>query len=112
MAHPLTPDLGLDYLDTALLADDAAMAHPLVLTAVTFVVLGRTENLRAEEPVPLGLEGAIVNRFRLLDLAVRPRADHLRRRDRNADRVERQRVLGLFEQSEKVLHYRLTPLVL
>src|SRR5512146_596369 len=107
MAHALAPHLGLDNLDPALLAHHAAMAHALVLAAVALVVLGRTENLGAEQPVALRLEGAVVDGLRLLDLAVRPRPDHLRRRDRNADGVERQRVLGLFKNSEKVFHTRL-----
>ena len=107
MAHPLAPHLGLDHFDAALLAHHAAMAHALVLAAVALVVLGRTENLGAKEPVALRLEGAVVDGLRLLDLAVRPRPDHLRRRDRNADGIERQRVLGLFKNSEKVFHTRL-----
>src|SRR5208337_1696940 len=104
MAHPLAADLRLDYFNAALLADDAAMAHALVLAAVALVVLGRPENLGAEQPVALRLEGPVVDRFGLLDLAVRPRADHFRRRDRNADRVERQWILGLFENAEEIFH--------
>src|SRR5260370_7264888 len=85
------------------------MAHALVLAAVTFVVLGRPETLGSEQPVTLRLEGPVVDRFGLLDLAVRPRADHFRRRDRNADRVERQRILGLFENAEEIFHLYITP---
>ena len=97
MTHPLAAHLGLDDLDAALLAYDAAMAHPLVLAAVALVVLGRTENFRAEQSVALRLEGPVVDGLGLFDFAVRPRPDHLGRRDRNSDRVERERVLGLFE---------------
>src|SRR5260370_6301261 len=95
MAHPLAPDLRLDYFDAALLADHPAMAHPLVLAAIALVVLGRAKNFRAEEPVALGLEGAVVDRFRLLDLAMRPRADQLGRSDRDPDGVEGKRILRL-----------------
>ncbi len=109
MAHALAPDLRLDYLDPALLAHHAAMAHALVLAAITFVVLGRTENLGAKQPVALRLEGAVVDGLGLLYLAVRPRADHLGRRDRNPDRVERDRILGLFEQAEQVFHNAMLP---
>src|SRR5271154_3463888 len=104
MTHPLAPDFRLDYFDATLLADDAAMTHALVLAAVAFVVLGRPENLGAEQPVTLRLEGPVVDRFGLLDLAVRPRADHFRRRDRNPDRVERQWILGLLENAEEIFH--------
>ena len=109
MTHPLAPDFRLNYFDAALLADDAAMPHALVLAAVAFVVLGRPENLGAEQPVTLRLEGPVVDRFGLLDLAVRPRADHFRRRDRNPDRVERQWILGLLENAEEIFHLVITP---
>jgi hypothetical protein len=78
MTHPLAAHLRLNNFDAALLADHAAMAHPLVLSAVTLVVLGWPENLGAEEPVALRLESPVVDGFGLFDLAVRPRADHFR----------------------------------
>src|SRR5581483_1391643 len=104
MPHPLAPHLGLDHLDAALLADDAAMAHPLVLAAVALVVLGGTEDLRAEQAVALRLEGPVVDRFGLLDLAVRPGPDHFRRRDRDPNRVECKRILGLFKNAKEIFH--------
>ena len=104
VAQALAAHLGLDDLDAALLADDAAVLHALVLAAVALVVLHRPEDLGAEEAVPLRLEGAVVDRLRLLHLAVRPLADLLRRRQRDADRAERKRVLGLLEEVENVLH--------
>ena len=52
-----------------------------------------TEDLGAEETVPLGLERAVVDGLRLGHLAEAPRADLLRRRD--GDRVE---VLDLVEK--------------
>ena len=75
VAHPLTTHLGAGDLDAAALADDALEADPLVLAAVALPVPGRTEDLLAEEPVLLRLEGAVVDGLRLLDLAVRPLAD-------------------------------------
>jgi hypothetical protein len=104
--HPLTAHLRLDDLDPALLADDAAVAHPLVLAAVALVVLRGAEDLRAEETVPFRLERAVVDRLRLLDLAVAPRADLVRRSQRDPDRVEGDRVLRLLEQTEQVFHDR------
>ncbi len=60
VAEALTAHLGLDDLDAALLADDPAVLHALVLAAVALVVLHRPEDLRAEEAVPLRLERAVV----------------------------------------------------
>ena len=72
MAHALATNLGQGDLDAAFLADDAAILHPLVLAAQALVVLDRTENPGAEQPVPLRLEGAVVDGFRLPDLAIGP----------------------------------------
>ena len=86
--HALTTHLGARDLDTAALADDALEAHALVLAAVALPVPGRTEDLLAEEPVLLRLQGAVVDGFRLLDLTVRPRADVVRGGEPDAQLVE------------------------
>jgi hypothetical protein len=86
VAEPLTPHLGLDDLDAALLADDAPVLHALVFAAEALVVLHRSEDLGAEQAITLRLEGPVVDGLGLLHLAVRPLADLLRRRDRDADR--------------------------
>ena len=88
VAHPLPPHLAARHLDAALVADDPLVAHPLVLPAGALEILLRAEDLLAEEPVFLGLQGAVVDRLRLQHLAERPVADLLRRRERNAHRVE------------------------
>src|SRR5215210_1213732 len=88
MAHALAPHAAERHLDRALLADDALVLHALVLAAQALVILDRPENARAEQAVALGLEGAIIDGLRLLDLAVRPRENLLRARDRNPDLVE------------------------
>jgi hypothetical protein len=80
--------LRLDDLDAALLADDAAVLHALVLAAEALVVLDRPEDLGAEQAVALRLEGPVVDGLGLLDLAVRPLADLLRATRADADRVE------------------------
>src|SRR3546814_3725361 len=54
-----------------------------------FVVLDRAEDAGAEQAVPLRLEGAIVDRFGLLDLPIGPGADAIRARDRNPDQIGR-----------------------
>src|SRR5581483_8009792 len=88
VAHALATHLRLCDLDAALLADDAAVLQPLVLTAKALVVLDRSKDLRAEETIPLRFERAVVDGLRLLDLTVRPRTDHLRRGQSDLDRVE------------------------
>ena len=69
MTHALTAHLGASNLDPTALTNDALVTYTLVLTARALPVAGRTENLLAEETVLLGLEGAVVDGFRLLNLA-------------------------------------------
>jgi hypothetical protein len=88
VAHPLAPDLGAGHLDAAALTDDALEADALVLAAVALPVAGRTEDLLAEEPVLLRLEGAVVDGLGLLDLAVRPLADVVAGGEADAQLVE------------------------
>ena len=88
MAHALAADLGDRDFDTALLADDAAMLETLVLAAKALVILDRTEDLGAKQAVTLGLEGTIVDRFRLFDLAIGPGANLGRRGQPDPDRVK------------------------
>src|SRR6185436_9771935 len=64
------------------------VADTLVLAAVALPVLGRTEDALAEQTITLGLERPVVDRLRLRDLAGRPVADLLRRREPDTDRVE------------------------
>ena len=96
MPHPLPPHLRLDDLDPALLADDAAVFHPLVLAAVTFIILGGAEDLGAEETVFLGFKGPVVDGLRFFHFSMGPGFDLLRRGDRNPDGVKTDRILHLF----------------
>ncbi len=108
MAHALAPHARERHLDRALLADDALVLHALVLAAQALVVLDRAEDARAEQAVALRLEGPVVDRLRLLDLAVRPRQDLLRARDRNPDLVEDlSRRLRAEEIHQFLVHHRL-----
>ena len=108
VAHALAAHLGERHLDAALLADHAAVLEPLVLAAQALVVLDRPEDLGAEEPVALRLEGPVVDRLRLLHLAVRPRPDLLRGSESDLDRVELFFLRDLLEQIEQCFH-RATP---
>src|SRR5207248_5622572 len=76
----------------------------LVLAAQALVILDRPEDAGAEQPVPLGLEGTIVDRLRLLDLAVGPGADALRAGDRDTDLVEALRPRNLPEDVHQLVH--------
>src|SRR5690606_3556290 len=89
VTHALAADAGQGDLNAAFLADDALILHALVLAAQAFVVLGRAKDTGAEQAVTLGLERAVVDGFRLLDLAERPRPDLFRRGQGDADLVER-----------------------
>src|SRR5437773_1282535 len=81
---------------------DAAVLHALVLAAVALVVLDGPEDLGTEESVAFRLEGPVVDGLGLLHLAVGPLPDLLRRRDRDPQGVERERVLRLLEQVVEV----------
>ena len=86
--HALTAHGGLGDLHAAALADDALEAHALVLAAVALPVPGGTEDALAEEPIHLGLERAVVDGLRLLDLAVGPAADVVGRGEADAQLVK------------------------
>ena len=68
-AHAVAPHPALGDLHAAALADDAAVAHPLVLAAVALPVLRGAEDLLAEQAVHLRLERAVVDGFGLGHLA-------------------------------------------
>src|SRR5438874_915762 len=88
VTHAVAPNLGESYFDAAFLADDAAVLHALVLAAQAFVILDWSKDAGAEQPVALGLEGAVVDRLGFFDLAIGPRADALRAGDRDPDLIE------------------------
>src|SRR2546427_12475327 len=88
VAHALAPDLRARHLDAALVADDPLVADPLVLPAVALPVARRTEDPLVEQAVLLGAQRAVVDGLGLGDLAARPRADLIWRRERDADGVE------------------------
>jgi len=89
VGHPLAPDLGLDDLHAALLANDPTVLHALVLAAVALVVLHGTEDLRAEETVLFRLERPVVDGLRLLDLTEGPLEDLFRGRQADLHRRKR-----------------------
>src|SRR6185312_13129372 len=88
VTHALAAHTRQRDLDRALLADDALVFHALVFATQALVVLDRAKDARAEQAVALRLEGPVVDRFRLFDLAVRPGQNLFRARNRNPDLVE------------------------
>src|SRR3546814_1959369 len=72
VAHALAANLRKRDLDAALLADDAAVLHALVLAAQALVVIDRTEDARAEQAVQFRIDGTEDDGIRPLDLAVGP----------------------------------------
>ena len=88
VAHALAADLSAGNFDTALIADLALIADALILAAVAFPVLGRSKNALAVQAVALRLQGAVVDGLRLLDLAVAPVADLLRRSQADFNGIE------------------------
>src|SRR5581483_9428704 len=88
VTHALAAHLLAGHLDAAALTDDALVPDALVLAAVALPVLRRTEDALAEQAVALRLERAVVDRLGLGDLAGRPVADLLARRETDPDRVE------------------------
>ena len=81
MAHPLAAHLGEGDFHAAFLAGDAAILDALILAAKALIVLHRPEDAGTEQAVALGLEGPVVDGFRLLDLTGRPGPDLLRAGD-------------------------------
>src|SRR3954454_11903930 len=108
MAHALAAHLRQRNLDATLLADNSTELHPLVLAAKALVVLDRSKDARAEQPVALRLERAVIDGFGLLDLAVRPGADLLRARHLDLDLVESHCLAGLAEDLHQFVHAYVT----
>ena len=88
VAEAFAADFAEGDFDAALVADHAAMLHALVLAAEAFPVGDRAENFGAEQAVPFGLKGAVVNGLRLGDFAVGPRADFFRTCKADPDGIE------------------------
>ena len=79
MPHALAAHFLLRYFYTASLARDTFIFNTLILTAGALIVFRGTENALAEQAIAFGLVGAVVNRFRLQNLATRLTQDFVRR---------------------------------
>ena len=88
VAKALAAHAGERHFHAALIADDSAMLHPLVLAAEAFPVGYRSEDAGAEQTVAFRLERTVINSFRLGDFAEAPASDLFRTRQRDADRIK------------------------
>ena len=79
MAEAFPANLGLDNLYSALLTDNPAVFHPLILSAITLVILDGSENPGTKEAILFRFEGPIIDRFRFLHLTVRQGLNLFRR---------------------------------
>ena len=68
MTRALAAYLLLSNLNTASVTNDALIAYSLIFTAMTFIILSRTENTLAEETVTLWLVRTVIDCFRLQHL--------------------------------------------
>ena len=68
--HSFTADFALRHFDTAAVADLALIADLLILAAVAFPVLRRSENALTEETVTLRFQCTVIDRLRLFHFAV------------------------------------------
>ena len=78
VAHALAADGGAGDFHAALVANDAAIAHILVLAAIALPVFRRPEDRLAKQAVFLRPQPAIVDRLRLRHFAIRPRSNLIR----------------------------------
>ncbi len=72
MSHTLAANLRARNFNPTLVAHCASVPDALVLAAVALPVLAGTENPLAKEATVLRLQGAIVDRFWLGNLTIRP----------------------------------------
>ncbi|MPM81738.1 hypothetical protein SDC9_128795 [bioreactor metagenome] len=79
VAHTLAAHLGPGNLHAAAVADLTLITDLLILAAVALPVLGGPKNLFAEQAIPFRLQSTVVDRLRLLDFAVGPLQNLLRR---------------------------------
>ena len=73
---------------TALIADNPAMLHTLVLAAQAFPIGYRSKDAGTEQPVSFGFKSAVVDGLRLGDFAMGPGSNFFRRCKRNSDAIE------------------------
>ncbi len=68
VTETFTTNLGVDDFHAALVADDTAVLHSLILAADTFKIADGSKNLRAEEAVAFRFKSTVVDGLGFLHL--------------------------------------------
>jgi hypothetical protein len=93
VAHAFPANPRQRHLDAATIADHALVLDAFVFAAGALPIPRRTEDPLAKEATLFRLEGAVIDRLRVLDLTLAPRPHRVRRRDADRDLVEADRAL-------------------
>jgi len=75
-----------------------------VLAAQAFVVFDRAKDLGTEQTVALWFESTVINRFRLFYFAERPRPNHVRRSEADANGIEIINRVLILEKLKQIFH--------
>ena len=98
MAKTLTANFGLNNFDAAFFADDAAVFHAFIFTAIALIIFDWPENLGTEQTIAFGLERSVVNRFGLFYFTMAPLKDFLRTGQADAHRLKTRWILWTFKR--------------
>ena len=89
MPHTLSAHLFCGHIHAAFFAaDDLFAVRIFIFAALAGAVFRRPKDPLAEEAAHFGLERSVVDRFGLVDFAVRPLPDHFGRRQTNFNRIK------------------------
>jgi hypothetical protein len=88
MAETLAANTRECNFDAALVANDAAVLHALILAAQALPIGDGAEDAGTEESVALRLKGSVVDGFGLGYFTMRPASDFFRRRETDSYGIE------------------------
>src|ERR1035437_2394430 len=111
MPHSFPADFRLNNFYSALFANHSTVLHPFITPAKAFIVLNRSKNLCTEKSISFRFKCPVVDGFRFLYFAMRPRKNLVRRRYGNLHCIESDRIFWFFKITENVFH-RFSPVPL
>src|SRR4030095_2031356 len=88
VSHSLAPHPRQGHFHTATIANNAFVFYPLVFSAGTFPISCRTKNAFTEKSAFFRLERPVIDRFRVLNFALAPRAHGIARGHANRDLIK------------------------
>jgi hypothetical protein len=88
VSKTFTTNFRLDNFNAAFLADNAAMLHSFIFTAVALIVLDRTKDFCTEQTIAFWLECTIIDRLWFFDFTMAPLMDFLRASQADAHRLK------------------------